>query len=263
MGFLPWEMQFAFPRECQLRLESHYPTYSACWVFQCFHNPPNSDMDCRIFNMRTDVNASNYTRGCTDTVRESALKVDYGRKIPGCNAESNLPQWHNSLTLYPLSYIPILRAVSVSLKIVSTLFAGHTTTLGSNGAPSAVISHSTVATQQPSQSSNPTRIACLREGQQKADVSAAAEQRPRLCPQSTYATAVGCHHFRQQTNTAESLFFFFFGPREPQKTRPGSVCAWSPHLSLGLFRAVGVFSLPPDSSLLYCCFLTALSCTKL
>ena len=32
-------------------------------------------MDYRIFNVRTDVNACGYTRGCTDTVRESALKV--------------------------------------------------------------------------------------------------------------------------------------------------------------------------------------------
>ena len=26
---------------------------SACWVFSRFHNPLNSDMDYRIFNMRT------------------------------------------------------------------------------------------------------------------------------------------------------------------------------------------------------------------
>ena len=26
---------------------------SACWVFSCFRNPPNSDMDYRIFNMCT------------------------------------------------------------------------------------------------------------------------------------------------------------------------------------------------------------------
>ena len=25
--------------------------FSACWVFSCFHNPPNSDMDYRIFNI--------------------------------------------------------------------------------------------------------------------------------------------------------------------------------------------------------------------
>ena len=37
-------------------------------------------MDYGIFNVRTDVNASNCTRGCTDTVRESAQKVDSGEK---------------------------------------------------------------------------------------------------------------------------------------------------------------------------------------
>ena len=26
---------------------------SACWVFSCFRNPPNSDLDCRIFNVHT------------------------------------------------------------------------------------------------------------------------------------------------------------------------------------------------------------------
>ena len=26
---------------------------SACWLFSCFHNPPNSDMDYKISNMRT------------------------------------------------------------------------------------------------------------------------------------------------------------------------------------------------------------------
>ena len=48
-------------------IESRYPTYGACWVFSCFHNPPNSDMDYGIFNVRTDVNACDCTRGCTDT----------------------------------------------------------------------------------------------------------------------------------------------------------------------------------------------------
>ena len=27
--------------------------FSACWVFSCFCNPPNSDMDYRTFNVRT------------------------------------------------------------------------------------------------------------------------------------------------------------------------------------------------------------------
>ena len=28
-------------------------TFSACWVFSCFRNPPNSDLDYMIFNVRT------------------------------------------------------------------------------------------------------------------------------------------------------------------------------------------------------------------
>ena len=72
--------------------ELHYPAYGACWVFLCFHNPPNSDMDCRIFNRGTDVSACNCTEGCAVIVRESALKVDYGRKIPCRTRESNLRQ---------------------------------------------------------------------------------------------------------------------------------------------------------------------------
>ena len=49
-------------------------------------------MDHRIFNVRTDVNPCHCTRGCTNAVRESALKVDSGRKIHWRTGESNLPQ---------------------------------------------------------------------------------------------------------------------------------------------------------------------------
>ena len=65
-----------FPWEKPAMTESRYSTYCACWVFQCFYNPPNSDMDYRIFNLCSDVYACNHKRGCTDTIRESALKVD-------------------------------------------------------------------------------------------------------------------------------------------------------------------------------------------
>ena len=44
-------------------------------------------MDYRIFNVHTDVNACDCTRGCTDTVRESALKVDSRRQIPCLTGE--------------------------------------------------------------------------------------------------------------------------------------------------------------------------------
>ena len=78
MGFIPWEIRVAFPGESQLQQSRATQPR----VFQYFHNPPNSDMDYGIFNVRTDVNACDCIRGCTDTVRESALKVDSGRKIP-------------------------------------------------------------------------------------------------------------------------------------------------------------------------------------
>ena len=65
-------------------------------------------MDYGIFNVRTDVNACDCTRGCTNTERESALKVDSGRKIPCHTRESNLSQQLASLTLYQMSYIPNL-----------------------------------------------------------------------------------------------------------------------------------------------------------
>ena len=38
----------------------------ACLVFLCFHDPPNSGMG---FCVRTDVNVSDCTEGCTDTVK--------------------------------------------------------------------------------------------------------------------------------------------------------------------------------------------------
>ena len=85
---------------------SRYPNYDTCLVFWCLHNPPNSDMNYRIFNVHIDVNACDCTRGCTDTVRESALKADYGRKIPCRTGESNLRQRRTGPMLYQLSCIP-------------------------------------------------------------------------------------------------------------------------------------------------------------
>ena len=66
-------------------------------------------MDDGIFNVRTDVNACDCTWECADTVRESALKVDSGRKIPCRTGESNLRQQRAGSTLYQLSYIPTHR----------------------------------------------------------------------------------------------------------------------------------------------------------
>ena len=63
-------------------------------------------MDYGIFNVRTDVNACDCTRGRKDSVRESVLKVDSGRKIPCRTGESNLRRRRAGPMLYQLSYIP-------------------------------------------------------------------------------------------------------------------------------------------------------------
>ena len=47
-------------------------------------------MDYGMCNVRTDVNAYNYTRGRRNTLRESVLKVDFERKMPCRTGESNL-----------------------------------------------------------------------------------------------------------------------------------------------------------------------------
>ena len=87
MKFLAWEIRVAISEESQLRQSpATQPTVHA-GCFSVFYNPPNSDMECRIFNVHTDVNVCDCIRGCTDTVRESALKVDSGRKILRCTGE--------------------------------------------------------------------------------------------------------------------------------------------------------------------------------
>ena len=58
-------------------------------------------MDYGIFNVHADVNECDCTQGCTDTVRESALKVESGRKI------SLAPPGNRTCVdsmLYPLPY---------------------------------------------------------------------------------------------------------------------------------------------------------------
>ena len=55
-GISPMGNSGRFPRGKSAATESRYPTDGACWVFYCFYNPPKSDIDYRIFNVRTDVN---------------------------------------------------------------------------------------------------------------------------------------------------------------------------------------------------------------
>ena len=89
MGFLPWGIQVAFPGESQLRQSrATQPTvHAGCFNVSIVH---------RILTWTTGsltcghVNACNCARECRDTVRESALRVDSGRKIPCRTGEPNL-----------------------------------------------------------------------------------------------------------------------------------------------------------------------------
>ena len=71
-------------------------------VSACLHNPSHSGMDYMILDVQLDVNACDCIQGSTDTARESALKVNSGRKIPCRPGESNLCQRRASPMLYHL-----------------------------------------------------------------------------------------------------------------------------------------------------------------
>ena len=64
-------------------------------------------MDYGFFNVHTDVNVCVCVQGCRDTVRESALNVDPGKKIPCRTGESNLRQRRDGPMLYQLNHIPV------------------------------------------------------------------------------------------------------------------------------------------------------------
>ena len=59
------------------------------------------DLTCAQMLMRAIAHGR-----CVDTVRESALKVDWEKNPLLLQGESNLPQWHAGLTLHQLSYLP-------------------------------------------------------------------------------------------------------------------------------------------------------------
>ena len=49
VGCFPMGNVGCFPMGRPAVTDSSYITYGASWVFQCFHNPPNSDMSHRVF----------------------------------------------------------------------------------------------------------------------------------------------------------------------------------------------------------------------
>ena len=76
MVFLPWEIRVAFPGESQLRQNraTQPRVHAGCFSVSIIHR--FLDIDYGILIVCTDVNACDCARGCTDTVRESALKAD-------------------------------------------------------------------------------------------------------------------------------------------------------------------------------------------
>ena len=81
-GIFPWEIRVAFPGESQLRQRrATQPTvHAGCFSVSII--PLRSDMDCRIFNVRTEVNACNCTRGCTDTRKRVCIERWLWEKNP-------------------------------------------------------------------------------------------------------------------------------------------------------------------------------------
>ena len=86
------------------RFDEAFPAYAFFFFF--LFSSFWVEISWRSLILRTDVNACDCTRGCTDTVRESALKVDSGRKIPCRTGESHLRRRRAGPMLYQPSYIP-------------------------------------------------------------------------------------------------------------------------------------------------------------
>ena len=87
--------------------EQLYPFLSVCAVFSCVQTMVWLPV-FGIFNVCAQMMMHTIAHGgWTDSIRESALEVDSGRKIPCRTGDSNLRQYCAlvfSRTLYPLSY---------------------------------------------------------------------------------------------------------------------------------------------------------------
>ena len=115
MGFLPWE-KFGLSSPGKASCDTVALPNPRCMLgVLCFHNPPNSGVNYGIFKVSRCNKACDCTRGCKDTVREPAPKVDSGRKILCRTGESNLRQRRAGPMLYQLSYVPTPIALYKSL----------------------------------------------------------------------------------------------------------------------------------------------------
>ena len=113
LEILPWEIRTAFHEESQLR-QSRFiqPTvlagYFSVPVIHRTLTWTTGSLTCAQMLMHATAHGSARAH-----VRESALKVDSGRKIPCRTEESHLGQRRAGPTLYQLSYIPVVIKKSV------------------------------------------------------------------------------------------------------------------------------------------------------
>ena len=106
------EIWFTLPEQGAAATRAALPIpISVCCISMC----PNNGMAASVCGFLTHTQMLSHAhRGCTNTVRESALKVDSGRKIPCCIRDLN-PHQHctwlfsqsstNSAILAPFSHI--------------------------------------------------------------------------------------------------------------------------------------------------------------
>ena len=99
MGFLQWEMRVAFLRESQPRQSRaiQLTVHVGCFSVSIIHRTltwTKGYLTCAQMLMHATAHG-----GVRTHVRESALKVDSGRKISCRTGESNLHQWHDGPTL--------------------------------------------------------------------------------------------------------------------------------------------------------------------
>ena len=89
------------------------PLFSACWVFSCFCNPLNSDMDYRIFNVHTwSFLCVRIHTGVGQTESESAQHFWLGKShthfscavdFPCCDVQAQLSEQQNFVSITSFS----------------------------------------------------------------------------------------------------------------------------------------------------------------
>ena len=104
MGFRPWEIRVAFPGESQLQQSrtTQSTVHAKCFSASIIHRTltwTTGSLTCTQMLMHAIAQG-----GCTDTARESALKVEFGRKILCRTGESNLRQRCAGPARFHLSY---------------------------------------------------------------------------------------------------------------------------------------------------------------